>query len=806
MQSPFDSTLTTNENAHIPLRTELETLTAKIRLMESEYNLAVESYKPFISGAYLYEIQKSLNNNHIVESNSPHALLLYLNEILNLHLYIKQFLSEIHQSLVTNLIESEFRLLHAIILKVEHGEFTLPESLSSLETVNQIFGNLVTEQEVTSTAIEVKNAIKRLNDLLHKRGLQKRIDDELQIFFNINFDLCADLSDFISVITPIRQQLNALNQEADTLGDHASVDRVALALNQTYSMEARFIKNRLDSHIELIHQNLWATIEIKKDLYMELLYHYDAVLKVFSALKLTDLEKDLYINQLHTGFELCLDLRFLELLSQSAHLFYMEDPEKLDPITNYAEQSKNKINLAHPILKKKRVRFEEEDAGISSNESVRKPDAPSPAKKRTEIESGTTDNEIGNTLLVQSFINIIAPTLKADELPSRRFAAAMLKALGTSVWSISGLDKSIKFTIQYDLLRQALSLCPSDDTNLAQKLNEQLHTLSRGNERIIRDYDKFSAIHAQSKPDGHLTQEGFKKILFDFTTQLTIYIQPYAYERMIEELLDNWKENLITDGFVNHIYIEKMMNAIQGRNPALRALFLPDEPSSSSSVHLPQREFKSITDALCGANPSEFKIYLTHLKTRMGDPRDCLNYLVNKNRGGNTPLHSALFNGAFKNMEAFLSEVKELYGHQKASFQRFLTSQNKAGFTFLHQVAFIGNMHLLQRFTQFLKTELGDTGYAYALRMETAQLFRPFCNERALGYKDINAFLDTELTKHPLPRERRDNRHDSTLRTSIPPLRESRNERDGFFSARSSSQPSTHFKPGTSDGCYKSNI
>jgi hypothetical protein len=804
MQSPFDSTLATNKNDSLPLRKELDTLIAKIQLMESEYNLAVESYKPFISGAHLYEIQKSLNNSHIVESNSPHALLLYLKEILNLHLYIKQFLSEIHQPLVTDLTESEFRMLHAIILKMEHGEFTLPESLSLLETANQIFGNLVTEQEVTPTATEVKNAINHLNELLHKRDLQKRIDDELQIFFNINFDLCADLNEFISAITPIREQLSALNQEANTLGDHDSVDRVALALNKSYSMEARFIKGRLDRHIELIHQNPWVTIEIKKDLYMNLLYHYDAVLKVFSALTLTDFEKDLYINQLHTGFELCLDLSFLELMTQSAHLFYKEAPEKLDPITNYAEQSKNKINLAHPILKKKRVRFEEQDPGISSNESLKKPGDPSPAKKRTEIELGTTDDEIGNTLLAQSFINIIAPTLKSDELPSRRFASAMLKALGTSVWSISGLDKSIKFTIQYDLLRQALALCPEDDINLIQKLNEQLNSLSRGNERMISDYNKFGAIHTQKKTGGQLTQESFKRILSDFTTQLTIYIRPEASDRLIEELLDNWKKNLISDGFVNHIYIEQMMNAIQGRNPAPRALILPEGQGSSSSTHIPQREFKSITNALCVANPSEFRTYLTHLKTRMVDPRDCLNYLVNKNRGGNTPLHSALFNGAFKNMAAYLTEVKELYGHQTSSFRSFLTSQNKAGFTFLHQVAFIGNMDLLQSFTQFLKTELGDTGYAYALRMETAQFFRPFCNERASGYKDINAFLDTELTKHPVPREKRDERRDSTGRTSIPPTRESRNERDGFFSSRSSSsQPSPYKKPDTSDGCYK---
>ncbi|WP_298622875.1 hypothetical protein [uncultured Legionella sp.] len=713
------------------------------------------------------------------ESNSPQELLLYLKEIINLHQYIKKFLSEIHQHLTVNLTASEFKLLHSIVLKLEQSEQTVSQSFSCLETANQIFDSLATEQETTPSSAAVKEAMKQLDTLLKKRDLQQKIDGELQTFFNTDFYLHRDLEQFISVITPIRKHFRVFSQKANTLGLHESIDKIAEVLNQSYQIEAQFIKIRLDIHMEQISLNIWATVEIKKELYMRLLTHYDAILNVFSALKLNDLEKETYIAHLHTGFELCFDTRFLTLMTHSARLFYSDDAAKLKQITTYADQSLAGIDLTRPLLRKKRERLEANEIVVDQQE------LPPNAKKRSEIElESTSDAGPTNSLLAHSFINIIAPTLKEGAHPSRRFAAAMFQALGASVWSISGLKRSIKFTMHYDLLRHGLDLCPEDDARLLKSPTERLNKLSRGNERMFNDYKKFSAVHIQAKPGAHLTLEGFQKILSDIITQLTVYTQPDHLNDLIESLLENWKGTLIADGFVNVLYVERMMNAIQGRSPVPRTM----QPSHART------EFKSLTEAICHANPSEFDDYLTQLKSRIDAPEHYLNYLVNKNKSGNTPLHTALASGSFMNMETYLLEVKKMYGDQTHLFQNFLTSQNKTGFTFLHQVVSIGNMNLLKKFTAFLKAELGDHGYTLALRIKTAQHYRPFCNEQIPDYRTINAFLDTEGAKYPMPRERLERRDNSATRASSSPPRTGRIERDGFFASPSShSHPSVHW-------------
>ncbi len=746
MRAPTDSTLILNQNHDFPLHAELSGLVINIQKMETEYSSAIESFRPFLSGASLYAIQKSLENKEIFEQNTPQTLLIYLKEIINLHQHMKQFLSEIHQLAVNNLIESEFKLLFLIIIKLEHNKQPLTDSLLCLREINQLLNKMISNNPFKSNVSHIKEAIEELQKNLNKQNLQQKINDVALVFSNFDSNSCTNIDESVALIALHRIHCEELAEQADKGGHNELVESIANILNHSYKIETQFIKRRLDNHLSQIEQNRWATIEIKKNMYQELLDIYNAVLNVSSTLTFTALEKEAYINHLHTGFELCLDERFLDLMNKSAHLFYAETSDQLARVLQYTEQSHNKFNLAHPILKKRHVRFEDVHPTVSAKRA-----------KTNESESVESDSE--DTTLLNSFINIIAPLNRGEHL-SRAFLTVMLKTLGHCVWAINGVERSLKFTLNYDLLRQAIAVCPPTDSRLKKKLEDQIVLLSKGNERLVNDYNRFSNQCPILAPDAQMSQDDFKKILSEFTTQLKIYIPKESFNRQLEAILDEWKRFLINEHCIDIIHIDCMMDTIQGRE-SVSSTHLQ---ASSSQV---RRKPKGITDALSHASTDEFSTYLADLKLKMED--NYLTYLTRPGKNGNTPLHTSLSMSAAHNMEAYLLEIKKEYGASNVrSFHVFLTSQNKSGFTFLHQLAIMGQLDVLKNYTQFLKRELGEDGYAHALKITTKRNYNPCCSSATQEGRDINNFLRQEESQYLVQRSSssRDRLFDKSNRAS----------------------------------------
>jgi hypothetical protein len=350
-------------------------------------------------------------------------------------------------------------------------------------------------------------------------------------------------------------------------------------------------------------------------------------------------------------------------------------------------------------------------------------------------------------------------------MTSRKFTAAMFCSLGKDIWSIKELNSSLKITINYELLQRALKLCPPTEKNLLKSLQDQLSRLRTKFQRQIEDFDRFSSHSTQSFKDNALSQDEFKTILSDIVNQIKIYTQPELIDGVVERLINQWMAGLKSDGFILAHHIDQMEQGIQGRSQSSVITSAAQSSSQTSST----RTFKCLSDALTYASPSEFSNYLNHLKSIMPDPASFLSYLVNKIKGS-TILHKALKNEQFSNQDnllTYINEVKSLYGADTRSFHSFLVSKTSSGFTFLHQIAALGNPTLLKSFTTMLKNELGSESYVKALKITTDNGYFPSCHSRVANSQEINAFLNNERQTNPMTTR--------PMTTRLTP------ERDAFF-------------------------
>ncbi|KTD37424.1 hypothetical protein Lmor_0616 [Legionella moravica] len=767
MIAQHDSTLIPQESDSIALNEELNQLIAYIQLREKEFHEAEESFKPFILGTALNAIQKSLNSPTLQNIKTAHTTLDYLAEIIKIQSTIQSYLSELHNPLITKIVDSEFILLLNIATKALHesGELPLDHAWITFGRILKLHNQLTSGTTPSAKAADVKEALKTLSGILLSRELRQKIDEELNRFNSLKLEAFTEYNDLIEALNPIKERLIALNQEAQKEQVVDSIAMISVVLHQIDVKVALFMKRQLDNTIEQIQRNQWATVYNKQQWYFNILSPLNKVLNVFPLLEWSDEDKKNYINQLHAGYELCRDDDFLELLARCAKLFYSDKPEQLLPITQFITQSRDTVNSARSILKKKRVHFSEVEQTESSSSS--KETATHTSKKPRLRDDDPTEHP--QSLMESSFVNILSSVLKPEEPTSRKFTAAMLGALARAIWSIKDLDNSNKIIMDYDLIKRALRLCRDTEPRLLDHLNVQLGKLKERYARQLNDYEKFSVQHQnETGATETLTQDQFKHILSNLVSQIAIYIPPESMDCAIEQLVNKWMANLREAKFVSAQFIDQMENGIRGRTLSTKAT--SSSPSSSSSQTSGNRTFHSITSALISATPDELAIFLDTTKQKMADQPDYyLQYLTNPMHG-KTPLHNALCNEQFHNQSnliAYLNEIKALYGTNTQQFHSFLVCQTKSGFTFLHQIAALGSMDLLICFTDLLKKELGLEGYARALRIQTQNGFLPFCNSKVAHYQEINTFLETERRSTSTQRTPSAPDHHSFFRTSL---------------------------------------
>ena len=745
MIAQHDTTLMVQGNDKQALSEELKQLINYIQSSVNEYHDADELFKPFILGTSLNAIQKSLNNPVLQRINSAQTILKYLSEIIKLQSTIQPHLTEVHIPLITKIIDSEFTLLQNLITMTQSKSSSLPLDGAWIifNKMSELFTLLTSEDLPTTKSAEVKEALDKVRADLYARDIQQKMDKQLALLNSLHTDTDIDYDDFIELITSIKEQLITLKQEAQSANLVSSIKLISEAFQQTDIKSALFLKREMDNAIEQIQRNQWATVYKKQQLYFDILKPLSKLLDVFTLLELSEADKLNYINQLHAGYELCHDDNFLDLLERCAVLFYSQD-EQLQPITNFIKQSRESVNPARSILKKKRVHFSETDhtEPAESNEVTAHHQS---KKHRTPVAEPT---EQPDSLIVQSFVNILSSVLKPGDTTSRKFTAAMFCSLGKNIWTLKELDAGIKFTINYELLKRALKLCPATEENLIKSLQTQLSQLRTSFKRQMDDYDKFSSRTIESYSDTALTQDEFKTTLSDIVNQLRLYIPAELIDSAVEQLINQWMAGLKADGFILARHIEQMEQGIQGRSQSSVITSSAQTSTQTSST----RTFKCLSDAITHASPSEFTHHLTDLKNRMQDTTTYLKYLVNKIHGS-TVLHKALKNEQFNNQNnlfAYIHEVKSLFDLDKHSFHSFLISQTTSGFTFLHQIAALGNLSLLKSFTDLLKNELGREGYAKALKILTTAGYLPTCHSRVTYHDEINAFLNNERKNYPM--------------------------------------------------------
>lgn len=769
MIAQHDSTLISQESDSNALNEELKQLITYIQLREKEFHEAEESFKPFILGTALNAIQKSLYSPTLQNIKTAHTILDYLAEIIKIQSTIQPHLSEPHNPLITKIVDSEFDLLLNMATKALHesGELPLDHAWITFGRILKLHNQLTSESTPSAKAADVKEALKTLSGILLSRELRQKIDEELNRFNSLKLEAYTEYNDLIEALNPIKERLIALNQEAQKDQVVDSIAMISVVLHQIDVMVALFMKRQLDNTIEQIQRNQWATVYNKQQWYFNILSPLNKVLNVFTLLEWSDEDKQNYINQLHAGYELCRDDDFLELLARCAKLFYSDKPEQLLPITQFINQSRDTVNSARSILKKKRVHFSEIEQTVPASSSKETTQHTSKKPRLREDESPKQPQ----SPMESSFVNILSSVLKPDEPTSRKFTAAMLGALARAIWSIKDLDGSNKAIMDYDLIKRALRLCKDTEPRLFSRLNEQLAKLKERFARQLHDYEKFSVQHHnETEAIETVTQDQFKHILSNLVSQLAIYIPPESMDCAIEQLVNKWMANLRDDKFVQVHFIEQMEAGIQGRTLSSSASSSSHSSSSSSSQTRVTRTFHSITSALISATPGEFAHFLDDKKHIMADePHFYLQYLINPIRG-KTPLHNALCDGQFHNKDtlfAYLNEVKSLYGTDTQKFHSFLVCQTQSGFTFLHQIAALGSMDLLISFTELLKKELGLEGYARALRIQTQNGYLPFCNNKVAHYQEINTFLEMERRSTSTQRTSSASDHHSFFKSSL---------------------------------------
>ncbi|MBL7481169.1 hypothetical protein [Legionella bononiensis] len=746
MIAQHDTTIINQENDKKALSDELKQLINYVQLRGNEYHAADEPFKPFILGTSLNAIQKSLNNPVLQRINSAQTILRYLVEVIKLQRTIQPHLTEVHNPLITKIIDSEFILLQNVITMTQSDSSSLPldQSWRIFGKMSELFTQLTSEELPTTKATEVKEALDKVHADLSSRDIQQKIDKQLALLNSLHADTDIDYDDFIELITSIKEQLITLKQEAQSANLVSSINLISEAFQQIDIKLALFIKRELDNAIEQIQKNPWATVYKKQQLYFDILKPLSKLLGVFTQLELSEADKRNYIHHLHAGYELCHDDDFLNLLERCAGLFYSQDESQLRPITLFINQTRESVNPARSILKKKRVHFSEIDQ-TEPVESTKETAQHIPKKRRLKDSEST---EQPDSLIIKSFVDILTPVLKPGEMTSRKFTAAMFCSLGKDIWALKELNASIKITINYELVQRALKLCPLTEQNLLKSLQDQLSRLRNKFQRQLEDLDKFSSTSTQSFTDDALSQDDFKNILSDIVNQLKIYTEPKLIDGVVELLINKWMAGLRADGFILARHIEQMEQGIQGRSQSSVITSAAQTSTQPSST----RTFKCLSDALTHATAAEFNQHLTHLKSRMTDSTTYLNYLVNK-INGSTVLHKALKNEQFNNKEnllAYINEVKSLFGADTPSFHSFLVSQTSSGFTFLHQIATLGNLSLLKSFTDLLKNELGSEGYVKALRIFTTKGYTPSCQSRVTHHEEINTFLNNERKNYPV--------------------------------------------------------
>lgn len=750
MQEPIDTSLFINENSYNSLTLEFEKIISKIRDIETEFQSSDEVFKPFLIGSILNEIKKGLTNPNIQMINTPAIIYKHLSELISLRRNLKNHFTEMHTPLISKISDSEFSLVCQLIVKLESSEQPLHEAWDNHSLVEDMLNELITEYGTTQAAQETKDVLNRYYRFIFNKTLQQTINQKIKDFYLINPDSYNNYEELLSTLNPIIAELNNFIIKARSANLNDSVVQISEVLSQIDTIKAQYVKKQLDNQIEVIRQNLWSTVDVKKTLYLNLIETVELFLIASPLAQLSEVEKETYIEHLHRGFELCTEERFLVLILQCANSFYRQDLEKTQLLENYANSSRTKMNPKRPILKK-RVHFDD-STDIQSKDSVTSTSEDSvlpKAKKRVLEEKVESEKMEVESSLVQSFINIVKPIIQPGENISRNFGAALLKALGASIWSIKELNGTFKVTINYDMLVRAHQLCPEENAKLKEALTKQIAYLKSKNTRILSDYTRFSTKNNLSQTPNVLTQEEFNNILSEFIGQLTTYLPQKSMDRVIEILLDDWKKWLITDGFIDSKFIEQMMGAVQGRTRIQEIHSSSSSDSDQTNAITPQKKFKSLTSALLQANSDEFSLYLANLSKKFEDNKFYLDFLTNKDRQGNTPLHKALGSGSFNNMAAYLNAIKKLYGNQGHLFRSFLVSQTKTGHTFLHQVAAIGNLDLLVNYTAFLKSELSPRAYAVALRIETKLHLRPFCNQEVPGHIEVNDYLKKERINYP---------------------------------------------------------
>ncbi|KTD43371.1 hypothetical protein [Legionella quateirensis] len=744
MLAQHDTTLINDKQV---LTEMLNQLINYIQSSGNEYHDADETFKPFILGTSLNAIQKCLNNPVLYRITKADTILDYLLEIIKLQSTIQPRLTEIHNPLITKIIDSECSLLQNVLTTAQSESSSLPldQSWITFTRINELFNQLTSENQPTAKANELKEALDKWRADLTARGIQQKIDKQLTLLNALHADTDISYDDFIEVITSIKEQLITVKQEAQSANLVSSINLIFETFRQIDIKTALFIKRELDNVIDQIQKNPWATVYKKQQLYFDILKPMSKLLDVFTLLELSEAEKLNYINQLHAGYELCRDDNFLDLMERFADLFYSQEQDKLQPITNFIKQSRDSVNPDRSILKKKRVHFSEIEP-TEPTESKKETAQHESKRRRLPVVEST---EQPDSLIIQSFVNILSSILKPGDLTSRKFAAAMFCSLGKSIWSVKDLHNSIKVTINYELLKRALKLCPATEGNLIKSLNNQLALLTKSCQRQIDDYDRFSLSTTQSYSDAALTQDEFKIILSDIVNQLKLYTRAELIDGVVERLLNQWMAGLKADGFILANHIDQMEQGIQGRSPS-HVISSADQTSTQTRS---SRTFKCLSDAVTHASPDEFTNYLTYLKDLMTDTATYLKFLTNKTKGS-TALHTALKNEQFNNQNnllVYINEVKSLFDLDSRSFQSFLISKTTSGFTFLHQIALLGNLTLLTSFTDLLKNELGSEGYARALNTQTENRYLPSCHSRTVHSKEINAFLDQERKSYPVP-------------------------------------------------------
>lgn len=762
MQAPFDITTINNAINLKEERTQLEQLI--VSALQKEYPPNEMIFRAFSFGPALQALYKSINNLQAIIISDHREVIEHINEIVKIQKQLTPALTEMYQPLIEKIEQNEFNLLQQLIAHLAKIKDPTSDIMDDCQLIgNVIYALLPIDNSDDSAALSILSSLTDLWKKLNKRTLQNKIRIiEIQLYDNTQ--LCTkDHQQFEIVIQPLKENLEQLIQATKKISLDSLTIHIEELLAKIDTLFRAGIKQDLNKTIETLVNNPWIKVANKKISYNEVLSKINELLELNPSESLTDDEKTSYSKQLFAGFELTNNECFLNIIECFSKIYYTNQPDITQKISDYISSYQDSVVVTKT---KKRVRFSDEAEQISV-EKQKKPRIISPLSFDKNCSP-----------LVEKFINILDPVTTQNADLSKRFSAAILDFLATSVYAIKNIRHDARVLMKHNILTLAAKICPKDKdaSKLLAEIEHKIEDLHKQYGRLINDNHKFSRLDTNSdiifSRENHQTVACyFKKILSGVLDEVEVSIpDTVSFEQTIEQITNNFFSAIKTDKSqrIKLEILEKIQTQFLTYKPVDTQQLIQEESSTIPIVDYIHKEIKTnskygyedLVKTLKRSDSSGFSDYINQLKTS-NTAEKFLQILLERNKAGYTALHSALDFKCFTNFVAYIYEVKAVMFELKIdSFSDFLTSQTNNGLTFLHLIAKSGNLALLIETIEIFKTELTFPQYKIALALKTNYGFTPSCPTRYFNASQINDYLDKEWS-HCQQQQRSNMRHSS---------------------------------------------